>query len=583
MPTQRNRSRLRSITTLIALGAFLLALVSIAPAASAAPAPTSLAKNCIQQGKALYSTACQNLQKKECEKAVFAKHKTDCIAYADAASRKGFVGMSHDFCPHIWIIRQDCKPLEALAKGTAKGVQVAQDPGASLAAAAFNATSREFGNAAVDVLREITDVFLKESTIDLSSSGVQTTYGMLWGLSGLIAVILLLLQFAKVAITASGQAAATALVGLARWALICMAGIAVTQTALYASDDISEWLITRFYKDHAGFQKRLGASLIAFLTSQGPNPALILVCAVLAIVALVCLWGEMLMRAAAIQVLVACLPIAAAGTMMDGSKEWFPKTRNAIVSLILIKPVIVLIFVIGFGEFSDSTSLEGFLVGLLTLVLAVFAWPALAKFMTFTTAGGGSSFLSGFLGAVGGTAAGMAMGGTPSGLSALGGKAFTKGMESENDAAAAGGKGGGKGRGGGGALGSVAGGLSLGTQGLKAGKEQIEGGMEAMAAHADLGPGKDMGGQITPPRGEAGGEAPPPAPSPAPTPAPAPAPAPALGPGTESPTVTLDRVPPTHTPLPGSSAAQLTRVPPPKIPSLPPPPSPNKPDGGSGT
>lgn len=415
-----------------------------------------------------------------------------------------------------------CNAISSTGHAAKKAYDVAKDPAGTLASAGFDAVAGKFGSAATSVLGELMPAFLRVSTIDLRHASISSTYGLTWALSATVAVLLLLWQFAKLAVTGQGAAAATAITGLVKWSLICVASLAVTQTALAASDDVSRALIDAYNADgKRDFQQRIDTAFGRFFTTPQENTAMVFLFAVLAILAVLVLWGEMLLRQAALQVLLVTMPIVAAGSMMDATKEWWPKARNAVVSLILIKPVIVLIFVIGFRETGQSSKLQPFLVGLLTLVLAALAWPSLAKFMTFTSGGAGGGLASGLLGAAGGTAGSMLMfgggmgGGTPSGAGALGGgQAFTKAVEADNDAAAtaSAARSASGGRAAAAASGAASGGVltavALAAQAAKAGKDVAEGGMEAMAAHADLGGGKDMGGQMTVPASRASSDAP---------------------------------------------------------------------------
>lgn len=412
-----------------------------------------------------------------------------------------------------------CSGVQGVGDGAKKAIDIAKDPAGALASAAFDAVSGKFGSAAVKILHELTGVFMHVSTINLKTAGISSTYSLTWALSATIALVLLLGQFARLALTGQGQAGATAVTGLVKWALISAATLAVTQTALTATDEISTAIITSYYKDgEADFQKRIDSGFGHFFTTPSENTAMVLLFGVLSILVVLVLWGEMLLRQAALQVLLVVMPIVAAGSMNDATREWWPKARNAVISLILIKPIIVLILVIGFRETGQSSDMQPFLVGLLTIVLGALAWPSLAKFMTFTSSGSGGGLASGLLGAAGGTAGSMFAfgGGVPSGAGAAGGgRAYTKAVELENDGAVASGAGratggqgaaGGVGKAAGAATGLVA--AAMAVQVAKAGKEVLEGGMDAMSGHADLGQGgSNMGGQVQLPRRGLGGGA----------------------------------------------------------------------------
>ena len=135
---------------------------------------------------------------------------------------------------------------------------------------------------------------------------------------------------------------------------------------------------------------------------------LILIFAVVGILLTIVLWFELLLRNAAIAVLVATSPIAAAGQASRSTQGWWPRLAASTAQLIVLKPVIALVFCVGFSLAGTSGGIETLLSGMLVLVLAVIAWPAVARFFTFASVqvGGGAG-----LGAVLGFAAARMTGG----------------------------------------------------------------------------------------------------------------------------------------------------------------------------
>jgi hypothetical protein len=122
--------------------------------------------------------------------------------------------------------------------------------------------------------------------------------------------------------------------------------------------------------------------------------SLLMVLALAGIVLVVVLWVELLLRNAAIAVLIAMSPIAAAGQVSEATKTWWPRMVSATVQLIILKPIIALVFAVGFGMAGQSSGIPALLQGLLVLALAVFAWPVIARFFTFATIQAASSGLS---------------------------------------------------------------------------------------------------------------------------------------------------------------------------------------------
>ncbi|MFE3991542.1 hypothetical protein ACFXPW_07565 [Streptomyces goshikiensis] len=417
------------------------------------------------------------------------------------------------------------------------------------------------GKSVVWLLSEFAEIFNDNSSINLSEAGVGKFTMMMTALSAVLAVFLMLIQFGKVAVSHDGGPAATALIGLAKWAVISSVYLVVAQTALDWSDALSTWIINKTFEgggsgpDGAtqamqhqlgtlfgglitggGGTATIGGALIAGETVAASAVGVVIVMGIVCILAIAALWVEMLMRQVGIVIIIATMPITLAGQLSDSTAKWWPQARDAFTALVLMKPAIVAVFSIGFFAMSEGKGVQNMLVGFVMFLAACFCWPVLAKFLVFTTNGAGSSMASGWISSIGSSAS-SASGGyrpDPSGAGAVGGGAgYTKALESENSApsaASAGGTGGGgaaksAARFGGKALGMAA----FGLQVVAAGKDTLESGLSNTAAHAGLDQGAAGGRHVViAPRRGAGSE---PAPAEAPT---AQSPAP-IGAPTEAP------------------------------------------------
>ncbi|MDF0376522.1 hypothetical protein OM788_006515 [Streptomyces sp. KA12] len=394
-----------------------------------------------------------------------------------------------------------------------------------LASDALQEAARYIGKAVVWLLEEFAKIFNSSSTIDLSRTGIDSVTGVMTTLSLVIATFLLLLQFGKVAVSQRGEPAATAVIGLAKWGVVSSMYVLATQTALSWSDAVSTWIINYTFEGGGSgeadateaMQHQLGTlfgGLItggggaatvgtALITGEGVAAAavgVIIVVGIVCILAIAALWLEVLLRQAGIMILVATMPVVLAGQLSDSTQEWWPKARNALIALILMKPMIVLCFAIGFGAMAEGQGVQNMFVGLVIFILACFAWPVLAKFMTFSTVGGGSAIASGLMSSVGSSAASAGGGYRPEmgGAGAVGGgSAYTRALEQDTAQTAASGShaapvsgsgaGGSAAGGAGRSFGSkVFGTVALPLQLLAAGKDTLESGMASTAGHAGL-------------------------------------------------------------------------------------------------
>jgi hypothetical protein len=295
-----------------------------------------------------------------------------------------------------------CDPLGGDISGCNPGDIVGGVVGGA-AANAWESVCKSFADAATSLLKTFADAFVAFPNIDLMS--IDRPYAISKWLAMGIAGLLLLIQVIRTAATQDGSALAQGLVGVGKAVLAFMATLLVANAALIASDEITKGIIDRSLGGNEGLKAKLTV-LFEFSTANATSASLMLILALVGILLTLLLWFEMLLRNAAIAVLLATSPIAAVGQMSETTKSWWSKVCAATIQLIILKPVIALVFAIGFGVFGDptdplrATDLTTLLTGMLVLLLAVVAWPVIARFFTFATvqaaAGGGVAGLLGF-------------------------------------------------------------------------------------------------------------------------------------------------------------------------------------------
>ncbi|MEV8396699.1 hypothetical protein [Streptomyces niveus] len=458
----------------------------------------------------------------------------------------------------------------------------------SLAGDAMKEAAEHIGAAVVWLLEAFADAFNSSSTIDLGNTGIGKVTALTTALSAVLATFLLLLQFGKVGLSQSGEPAATAVIGLAKWAVVSSVYLTVTQTALSWSDAVSTWIINFSFSGGGSgkgdateaMQEQLGALFSGLVAVGGGTAtavgavvvgkglaaaavAVVVVVGIICILAIAALWIEVLLRQAGIMIIMATMPITLAGQLSESTSEWWPKARNALIALVLMKPAIVLCFSIGFFAMAEGKGIQNVIVGLVIFLLACFAWPVLGKFMVFTTNGGGSSMASGLISSVGSSAS-SALGGYQPDLGGAGmvggGSGYTRALEKDTAQTASSGSNGAADETADGASGGkaaarfgkkVGANIALGLQLAAVGKDALESGMASTAAHAGLDSGGGGGRHVVIARaGGTGGTA---------------------GPGPAEETAPADAPSPAGSPSPSSSP------PPPDIAETTPPPAPQEP------
>lgn len=272
---------------------------------------------------------------------------------------------------------------------------------------AFEHMCRAFADAGAAVLEAVAEAFLTASTINLGKAGIDRILVVTTSIAMSVALLLLTGQVIRTGLTMRGEHLAHGLVGVGKAALATACVFSVATLLLLVADQLSELIMAETFGSTEAFADRF-ANAVALTGANGTGfvvpAALMLVFGLLSVIVGAILFGEMLFRHAAIVVIVAVSPIAAAGMVAGGTAGWWRKLVTAGVQLIFLKPLIVLVFAIGFGVAGESDDILGVLAGLVTLTLAAVAWPALASMCTWTSghigeAGGFTAFLGGMAGA----------------------------------------------------------------------------------------------------------------------------------------------------------------------------------------
>ncbi len=406
---------------------------------------------------------------------------------------------------------------------------------------AWNAICESFVDAASALLRAFGGWFGKAPGLSLETAGIAVPYGISLVIGSAVAALLIFGQVIATMWTRDGAGMAQALAGTARAVLAWMLTAAVATAGLAACDQVTQFIVTAAFGSQQGLAGKLGSVVNwAGLTAVQPlqavtGAAFLLVIGIIGLLLVVVLWFELLLRNAALAVLIAVSPIAASGQVSEATKTWWPRTAAAVTQLIILKPVIALVFAVGFGMAGQSSGVAAIFGGLLVLALAVFAWPVVARFFTFTSVQAANAGLAALLGLAAGTMAGRG-GGGPAGVRpgqfSQASESRVMGGASGGGPGPAGGTGGG-GTAGGGGGGAVLAGIGLALQKAHQAGTALAGRMEQTAGprrHARGVPvlhhlrraadrarpqgGSRPGGSAVPPPGGPGGSAGPASPEP---------------------------------------------------------------------
>lgn len=103
---------------------------------------------------------------------------------------------------------------------------------------------------------------------------------------------------------------------------------------------------------------------------------------------------EMVFREGAILVLVATIPVTAAGLVAQTTASWFWRSLRWIVAAIVMKPALALVLVVGVSTLANPQGLGGLLAGVGILLMALFCPFALFRLLAFVDPGTGAGAAS---------------------------------------------------------------------------------------------------------------------------------------------------------------------------------------------
>ena len=278
----------------------------------------------------------------------------------------------------------------ALGEGSSTAGKIASTATTALALAAIG--TWVFGGAKY-VLHETASVLAQTTSPQLSSSWFSSTY---WRVAGIAAVLTLPFLFAA-AVQALVRSDITLLIRAALGYLpLAMLAVAVaaplTMLLLAASDQLAAAVSSAAGNQSAHFLDR-ASGLIGALTAVSGSPFLAFFVGLFTVAGAVILWIELLMRSAAVYVIVLMLPLAFAAFVWPARRVWAVRAVELLVALILSKFAIVAVLSLGGAALSQSAfhSVSGMLAGVVLLVLAAFAPWALLRLLPLAEIASGAA------------------------------------------------------------------------------------------------------------------------------------------------------------------------------------------------
>jgi hypothetical protein len=248
--------------------------------------------------------------------------------------------------------------------------------------AMLSAISSAVDGAAADALRLTGSLLGATTSPGLLSTWFSATY---WRVAALSALLTVPFLFAA-AVHALVRSDLT-LLGRAAFGYLPLAVIGVTIAAplttllLSATDEMCAVVAgAAGHSDGTALARAAGA--VAGLSAASGSPMLGFFIGLLAVGATIGLWIELLIRAAAVDVIVLMLPLFFAAMVWPARRVWAIRAIETLIALILSKFAIVAVLTLGGAAFgAGSSGLSASLVGATLVVLAVLSPWALLRLL----------------------------------------------------------------------------------------------------------------------------------------------------------------------------------------------------------
>lgn len=245
-----------------------------------------------------------------------------------------------------------------------------------------------------------------------------------------LAVLSVLVGAAKMVIERRGAPLRDLVRSLATLIVVSGAGVAAVGLLTVAADQFSGWIIKNS-TDGTSFNENISAMLALSATSP-IGAIMIILLGLIAILASVMQIVLMIIRGGLLVILTGIFPTAAAFTNTEAGRGWFQKCTAWLIAFILYKPAAAIIYATAFqlsgskifgnaGDGKDfGSALLTTVTGLALMVIALFAMPALMRFVTpmvGAVTGGGGALAAGTVGALASGAVSMGSAGRGGGPS----------------------------------------------------------------------------------------------------------------------------------------------------------------------
>ncbi|WP_125778253.1 hypothetical protein [Antribacter gilvus] len=253
----------------------------------------------------------------------------------------------------------------------------------------------------------------------------------LWWYTGAVALLAVIVGGVRLAWHHRAEEGRNILQGLTTLIVVAAFGVTATQMLIAVADSFSVWILRGALKcDVVQDANCFGQSVLLLVPLAQRSPGsgltaiLVIILGIVAILAAAMQVLMMVARSAMLVILAGILPLSAAATNTETGKAWFKRCVGWLIAFVLYKPAAAIVYaaafqLVGTDFFASPDAIIAVLTGLMLMVLALFALPALMQFVTplvgvVAGGAGGAAVAAGAMSALpmGAVQAGRLMGGS---------------------------------------------------------------------------------------------------------------------------------------------------------------------------
>lgn len=286
----------------------------------------------------------------------------------------------------------DCSSWNLICKGLSASAQTVQDTVVSTWAG-------DVMDSLDKALRQAGSFWVKVPTPDVSTSGSAVTWAQ--SQTGWIAVYVaigcLIAAGIHMAVTQRGEDLRRIAQGMLLLVIVSVAGVGIVQLLIDIADGTSSAILSAAVDtDSSNFMLKI-LTLDTFDMGNAGLVTVILM-GLLGVLANLIQIGMMFIRSAMLILIVAVMPVVASAAIMDWGRAWLKKLCCWALAFIIMKPAAALIYALAIKlvegdsyNIADDGELTTFILGVMMMVMAAFALPALVGFMVPVAGALGSS------------------------------------------------------------------------------------------------------------------------------------------------------------------------------------------------